>query len=304
MNPLLPLGALTLVLAALSPAALAGQVAIPEQHASPGSVVDFPLSIDSAAGCASIQLTINHDPGILECTGFVSAGIGSQFEASVLPGDGVVVLILTRSTELPSGGGLLGALKFRVNPGARPGTTTALALANLEATDDSGVTVDLSSDLSSPSTSSTFTVTGSPVDSDGDGMPDWWETEHSLEPGVAGGDLDSDHDGVGNLLEYAFGGNPRQPDLDKRPHAVSALHGPDRFLALTFDRRKDGSMIYRVFESDTLGSWQELSLPNHLLGVPVDLGDDMEKVTVRSSFPMSGDQAAPAGFMKVTVEKP
>jgi hypothetical protein len=302
MRLLLSLGAFAL--AALSPVAKAGQVMISDQYASPGSEVGFPLSIDSAAGCASIQLTLNHDPQILECTGFDSAGIGSQFEASVLPGEGVVVVILTRSTELPSGGGLLGTVKFQVNPGARPGTTSALALANLETTDDSGVTVNLSADLSSSATTSTLTVTGSPADSDNDGMPDWWETEHSLAPGVAGSDLDSDHDGVCDLLEYAFGGNPRLADPDKRPLTVSALHGQDRFLALTFDRRKDGSLIYRVFQSGSLGSWQELSLSGNLLGVPLDLSDDMEQITVRSNFPMTGNNASPSGFMKVTVEKP
>jgi len=304
MRHLLPFGAFTLALASLGPLAKAAQVAIPDQHAAPGSEVEFPLSINSAAGCASIQLTINHDPGILECTGFESSGIGSQFEASILPGDGVVVLILTRSTELASGGGSLGKLKFRLNQGAKPGSTTALALANLEATDDSGVTVNLSSDLSSPPTGSTLTVTGSPADSDDDGMPDWWETEHSLQPGIAGGDLDSDNDGLSDLLEFAFAGNPRQLDPDKRPLAASVFDGQDRFLALTFDRRKNGSLIYRIFESNTLGSWQELSLSTHLLGVPVDLGDDIEKITVRSSFPITGSGAAPAGFMKVTVEKP
>jgi hypothetical protein len=302
MRLLLSLGAFAL--AALSPVAKAGQVMISDQYASPGSEVEFPLSIDSAVGCASIQLTLNHDPQVLECSGFDSAGIGSQFEASVLPGEGVVVVILTRSTELPSGGGALGALKFRVNSGARPGTTTTLALANLETTDESGVAVDLVSDLSSPATASTLTVTGSPVDTDNDGMPDWWETEHSLAPVTAGDQLDSDNDGLGDLLEYAFGGNPRLADPDKRPQAASVLHGEENFLALTFDRRKDGSLIYRVFESGSLGSWQELSLTGNLLGMPLDLGDDMEQVTVRSSFPMTGNTASPSGFMKVTVEKP
>src|SRR5688572_5777933 len=126
MRHLLPLGAFTLALAALGSVAIAGQVAIPDQHAAPGSEAEFPLSINSAAGCASIQLTINHDPQVLDCTGFDAAGIGSQFEVSVLPGEGVVVVILTRSTELPSGGGALGALRFRVNSGARPGITTTL----------------------------------------------------------------------------------------------------------------------------------------------------------------------------------
>jgi hypothetical protein len=49
-------------------------------------------------------------------------------------------------------------------------------------------------------------------DSDGDGMPDWWETEHGLDPNSAedddGADGDPDDDGFKNLYEYWAGTIP------------------------------------------------------------------------------------------------
>jgi hypothetical protein len=39
-------------------------------------------------------------------------------------------------------------------------------------------------------------------DTDGDGMPDWWEIEHGLDPNVANPNGDFDHDGYTDLEEY------------------------------------------------------------------------------------------------------
>ncbi len=52
------------------------------------------------------------------------------------------------------------------------------------------------------------------VDSDGDGMPDFWELEHGFDPAVPDGDADSDADGLTNSEEYLYGTNPRNWDTD------------------------------------------------------------------------------------------
>lgn len=46
------------------------------------------------------------------------------------------------------------------------------------------------------------------TDTDADGMPDDWETDHGLDPEVADGDEDADGDGTNNLGEFAFNGQP------------------------------------------------------------------------------------------------
>ncbi len=56
---------------------------------------------------------------------------------------------------------------------------------------------------------------GAIVDSDGDGLPDYWENQNSLDPnnpdGIEGDDGDPDADGVSNKLEFLADLNPNDP---------------------------------------------------------------------------------------------
>jgi hypothetical protein len=45
-------------------------------------------------------------------------------------------------------------------------------------------------------------------DTDGDEMPDGWEVQYGLDPRVNDSALDADYDGVNNLTEYQAGTNP------------------------------------------------------------------------------------------------
>ncbi len=51
-------------------------------------------------------------------------------------------------------------------------------------------------------------------DTDGDGMPDWWEIKYFGGPTTANPDDDPDGDGLTNLQEYQMGLNPIDPDTD------------------------------------------------------------------------------------------
>ncbi len=66
-------------------------------------------------------------------------------------------------------------------------------------------------DDGTPGTSSTW-------DSDGDGLPDWWELQYGLDPfsilGHEGRDFDIDGDGLSNWDEYLAGTNPTMRDSD------------------------------------------------------------------------------------------
>ena len=53
------------------------------------------------------------------------------------------------------------------------------------------------------------------LDADADGMPDWWERVHRLQPEIPGDALaDTDGDGLSNLAEFAADTEPRAADTD------------------------------------------------------------------------------------------
>ncbi len=53
-----------------------------------------------------------------------------------------------------------------------------------------------------------------PPDTDGDGLPDWWEERHFGGPTAADPDEDADGDGLTNMEEFLLGTDPTNPDTD------------------------------------------------------------------------------------------
>lgn len=70
------------------------------------------------------------------------------------------------------------------------------------------------------------------ADTDGDGLPDWWEMEHGLDPnnpdtgntGVSDGYKDGDNDGWNNLQEYQNGTSPSQFNTPAAPQGFTVLY--------------------------------------------------------------------------------
>lgn len=66
------------------------------------------------------------------------------------------------------------------------------------------------------------------VDTDGDGLPDWWENQHFGSSTAVNPDEDSDGDGLTNLQEYELYGS----DPNTRPYYVNANTGDDFYNGL------------------------------------------------------------------------
>ncbi len=95
-----------------------------------------------------------------------------------------------------------------------------------------------------------------PLDADGDGMPDWWETAHSLNPYSAGdANLDPDGDGLTNLQEYLAGTDPHDPLSALRIDSiVLALDGTN--VVLTFTARANRAYTVECAAALDSGAWQ------------------------------------------------
>ncbi|MCP5533965.1 MAG: hypothetical protein H7A48_12405 [Akkermansiaceae bacterium] len=104
-------------------------------------------------------------------------------------------------------------------------------------------------------------VPGDSVDSDGDGLPDWWEKLHGLDETLADSGDDPDEDGWTNLDEYHRGGDPnvsnREPQL-----ATAEILVPESGVA---------GLFLHVLDSDTLPEDIQLSFTGVAAGFTLDV---------------------------------
>jgi hypothetical protein len=128
--------------------------------------------------------------------------------------------------------------------------------------------------------------------------------------GVAADDADPEGDGLNNLLEYAFGGDPKASNQSPLPQGSTGSGS----LALTFNRNITNTDITIIVQgTDTLGGpWADLAQsvsggPMTALvgGVTVtETGTGATRgVEVRDLY-LTGDPAHPQRFMRVKVTKP
>jgi hypothetical protein len=122
----------------------------------------------------------------------------------------------------------------------------------------------------------------SPSGSSSESFAEWAEV---LPVDQRGGSDDPGGYGIPNLLRYAFGMDPIQPDVGQLPRVsretVWINDDPETQLALTFTRRKDDSALqYTVEVSDNVMHWD----PLHVAQQVIDDGNGVtETVIVRDS---------------------
>lgn len=115
------------------------------------------------------------------------------------------------------------------------------------------------------------------------------------DPSISGPDADADGDGVANLLEYAFGGDPRSASRSVLPANGTIDVGGETYLTITYTRSSDASDLdYQVEASGDLSAWG-----NGAVEVSSnDNGDGTVSVTYRDSEPVGG---AGSRFLRVQV---
>ena len=276
----------------------------PHYSCNPGAVVIVPINLDTAAGAAGIRVQVNYDPQVLALTDVQAGPLGAQFDLSSEITVGTVTIDLMRATPLATGSGRLALLHFVTNAGSTTDLYSDLALARFEISDESGVR-DFAATHTLVTRSGSVNVSGSgDIDNESNGLPDWWELQYGLDLFAPASGQDSDGDTLDNLLEYAFGGHPKVPDIGAARPFFTVLEFEDHpYLTVTFHRRKPpATPRYLLQESNGLLGWSSTDPDLRLVAPPIDLGGGMERVTVRAGHPLDAPQAPARSFLRIAVE--
>ncbi|MGV3661370.1 MAG: choice-of-anchor D domain-containing protein [Prosthecobacter sp.] len=97
-----------------------------------------------------------------------------------------------------------------------------------------------------------------------------WATSAGLGAFNGAAGANPSHDGLSNLLKYAFNLNPSAPDLRVLspgvgiaglPHGAVSRSGGDAFFRLEFLRRTSGGLLYTPQKSAALSGWSPVTTP-------------------------------------------
>ena len=126
-----------------------------------------------------------------------------------------------------------------------------------------------------------------------------WAVDHGLYGADAEPTADPDGDGVPNLLEFAFGGNPQVNDSSVLPQQGMTTENGETYLEITFTRPIDiTGVTYTVKTTTDVASWPTDSTGIDSNPLIIDNGDGTESLTFRRSQPVSDFNKA---FIRVSV---
>jgi len=129
-----------------------------------------------------------------------------------------------------------------------------------------------------------------------------WKIDHSLYGAGADNDADPDFDGIPQLLEFAFGGDPNQSDPGILPTAALVEEGGNTYLELSVTRPAGlQGLAFTPQTTTDLSDW-----PVDSSGIadanptPQNNGDGTETLVYRRSQPLSDE---PIAFIRVRVSE-
>jgi hypothetical protein len=125
------------------------------------------------------------------------------------------------------------------------------------------------------------------TDTDGDGLPDEWELQHRMNMADASdAAIDSDNDGLVNLIEYLLDLDPMKRDSQGTIVPSTVEIGGQRYLSITYRRRRviESDLTLEVEVTTDLKQWQNGGAVEVDV---VDNADGSETVTAHDSVPMT-----------------
>jgi hypothetical protein len=135
-------------------------------------------------------------------------------------------------------------------------------------------------------------------------VTNWFSLTETTNPAVAGSFADPDHDGVPNLLDYAFAGNPLlgQGSAGPTVYTLDTTNGP--VVEFLFSRPLIGAdLIYRIEVSPDMQTWHfNGDVPGAVYTETVGIVPSLDVEAVR--FRPASALGWPALFCRIAVQLP
>lgn len=124
-------------------------------------------------------------------------------------------------------------------------------------------------------------------DTDNDGMPDWWEEEHGLDPNSDDSKGDPDQDGLSNGEEYDLGTDPNHSDSDGGGHNDGSENSGG---TNPLDAQDDQIPCPLFFQAETVYHDRDEHIPANAVILYYDVAADYASVSVWRATDANGSR--------------